>query len=510
MNQSKPNFLVFCLDQIGASAFSCYGNPDSRTPNIDRLASQSVRCDRAYCNSPVCMPSRATLLSGLSPRQHGCVTNGVPLPEDVPTVTQCLGDRGYRTHAVGKLHLQPGLDGGDREPLSEFSCEDKIRWENGEIAGLPEGYYGFQTTDYVNGHVSGCYGDYANEIECSHPGLLELYGKEKGRLCPGNLICWRSEMPADLHYNRWIADKTSAFIHRSSEVANPFFVWSSFPDPHGPWAAAKEYTDRFDPDSLSLNPTWQDTKDPLPRLAAERERLISFLKVPDRATLSEVTAQTYAMMEHIDENIGRVLNALEESGEAENTVIVLLADHGEYLGSHGLLGKTPWPYEELLRIPMLWSLPEHRRGDETLASLPSLVSTLDFVPTILDLAGAAPDALFHRGNAKADFRLPGKSLLPQLRGGRADPDRAVLCEFDNGMKAGPIVRTRTLVTQRWKLSLFAGEGGGILFDLENDPHERINLWDDVQMRSVRANLTEQLLREIIASDRFALPRWIGA
>lgn len=502
-----PSFLVFCLDQVGAHSLGAYGNTDVRTPNIDRLASQGRLAQRAYCNNPVCMPSRATLVTGLTPRQHGCITNGVPLPENVPTLGDALGGVGYRTFSAGKLHLQPGLDAGKRDALPEFSWEDAVRWNREEITSLPAGYYGFEESAFLSGHVSGCYGQYVQEIKRDHPEILAAYAKSEERARGENPLCWATEVPAELHYNHWIADQTIDFLVRADR--SPFFAWCSFPDPHGPWAAARDYADSFDPACLHLPEHWDEQEDPLEILSAYRQKLPSFLRASSSDALAEVTAQTYGMLEHIDENIGRVLATLETIGRAEDTVIVLLADHGEYLGAHGLVGKTPWPYEELLRIPMLYVLPPSLRSSGV-GPLETPVSTLDFVPTVLDLAGVGPAVMFRSGKAKSSFTLPGQSLLPWLRGEDAPSDRPILCEFDNTMHLGAPLRMRTLVRRDYKLTLYDNQAGGLLYHLPSDPREKHNLWADPACAHIRQQMLETLLRELVATDRLELPRWIGA
>lgn len=503
----RPSFLIFCLDQVGAHSLGAYGNTDARTPNIDRLAQQGRLATRAYCNNPVSMPSRATLITGLTPRQHGCVTNGVPLPEDVPTIASALSEAGYRTFSAGKLHLQPGLDAGNRDALPDFSWEDAIRWRSGEITALPAGYYGFAESAFVSGHVSGCYGQYAQEMRRDHPDLLEAYAKTERRARGENILCWRTDVPAELHYNQWIADRTIDFFERSGQEA--FFAWCSFPDPHGPWAAAREYAEAFDPASLALPEDWDDCEDPLPILAEYRRKLPPFLRAISHDALAEVTAQTYGMLEHIDANVGRLLAALDRLDRAEDTVIILLADHGEYLGAHGLLGKTPWPYEQLLRIPMVYLLPPAMRGPLN-GPLETPVSTLDLVPTLLDLAGVDASAMFRPGRARSRLELPGRSLAPWLRGEAGPTDRPIVCEFDNTMHADEPLRMRTLVRRDYKLTLYDHQDEGLLYHLPTDPAERTNLWSDPAHRPARDALIEQLLRELIATDRLALPRWIGA
>lgn len=179
--RQKPSFLVLVADQMRAGSLACYGDPDVETPNIDRLAADGCPFERAYCDNPVCMPSRATLFIGLTPRQHGVVTNGVRLSSDVPTATVVLAAAGYRTFGAGKVHLQPGLDGG--HPRAQFGWEDRARREAGEITSLPVDYYGLQDVGFASGHVSGCFGQYASECRRGHAEILEAY-RRNGRQPP--------------------------------------------------------------------------------------------------------------------------------------------------------------------------------------------------------------------------------------------------------------------------------------------------------------------------------------
>ena len=499
MPDPRPNFLVFLVDQMQSAALGCHGNADARTPNMDALAAQGVTFRRAYCNNTVCMPSRASMVTGLTPRRHGCLTNGNSLPEHVPTITAALVDAGYRTHAVGKLHLQP-FGGGAR------SWEDRERWNAGEITALPEGYYGFQTTDFVGGHVSYCFGDYANDIARDHPGLRERYARDAARPDDPH---WRLDVPAELHYNHWIADRTIDFIQSAGDA--PFFLQCSFPDPHFPYAAARPYNDMFDPAALALSPTWANHDDPCDFLAQRRRpEEQRFGNGFSERLLRECTAQTYGMITHVDDNIGRVMEALDEGGLTENTVVVFMADHGEYLGAHGLLYKDAWPYEELARVPFIWRFfggpgapPQGGRDD--------VVSLLDFAPTVLDFAGVDPAVLHSRGRGRSERDvLPGRSLRARIQGDDALPARPALIEFDEDWFPGPACRARVLVTDRWKLGVFGGTDSGLLFDLENDPHETRNLWSDPAHAATRGDLLARLLSELARTDRFDTPRISGA
>jgi arylsulfatase A-like enzyme len=488
---------------MGASSLACYGNPDVETPNIDRLAVDGCLFERAYCNNPVCMPSRATLFTGMTPRQHGVITNGVRLSSDVPTVTEVLGAAGYRTFGAGKIHLQPGLDGG--RPLAQFSWEDRARWEVGEIASLPADYYGLGEVYFASGHVSGCFGQYANECRRAHPEVSEAYRRNGPGPQGTAQLTWRTGVPAELHYNHWIADRTIEFL-RDVPSAQPFFAWCSFPDPHGPWAAARPYCDMYDPDSLHLDPTWREMADPLAFLADYRSALPPFLRVGDETGLRETIAQFYGMISHVDHNVGRVMKALHDCERDADTIAVFLTDHGEYAGSHGLMGKTPWPYEPLLRVPCIWRVP---RARETGLHASAAMSLLDFVPTILDFAGFGPSDILPEGFNRADRCLPGRSLRPLLEGGELER-RPCLVEFENNARRGPPLHMRALIGERYKLVLYPPHPKGLLFDLAEDPGERRNLWSDHAHAEIRDAMVHELLEEIVRTDRINLPREAGA
>jgi len=162
-SRSRPNILIFCVDQMQSYCLGCNGHPMLRTPNIDALAAEGVTFTRGYCPNPVCSPSRASMLTGLTPRQHGLLTNGSSLPESVPTLPQLLAESGYRTHAVGKLHLQP--IGGLANLPPGASLEQRSDWDAGRTTDLPTPYYGFQSVDFVGGHVSFVFGHYRQWLD---------------------------------------------------------------------------------------------------------------------------------------------------------------------------------------------------------------------------------------------------------------------------------------------------------------------------------------------------------
>jgi arylsulfatase A-like enzyme len=494
----KPNFLLICCDQLQSYALACNGNPDVKTPNIDRLAREGCSFRRAYCNNSVCMPARSTLITGLYPRQHGCITNGTKLPENIPTLPQALARHGYRTHAVGKLHFQP-LD-------AEDSAESMKGWLDGRVTALPENYYGFQSSDFIGGHVDFCFGDYVNDLRENHPGVYEKYQRENAAWkSEGRYNCWKTAVPAELHYNTWIAEKTIRFM--DSCGTDPFFLWCSFPDPHFPFAAAQPYADLYDPGKLRICPTAFEPRREPETLRRRREFFKKNYTFDEKA-LREMAAQTYGMITHIDDCVGRMLESMERKGQLENTVVVFLADHGEYLGSHGLIEKADWMYEELARVPMIWRVPDHLCAG---AGSERVVSHVDLVPTVLDYAGIDIAELDTRKNFSAPpLGLPGRSLRPLLSGGGALEDKPAFLEYDEDWHASGFYRVRTLIGPRYKLIVYTHTGGGQLFDLQNDPYERQSLWDSAAHQTVKADMMEALLREASTYDRLDQRRWCGA
>ncbi len=489
IGRMSPSFLILVVDQMSSASLGCNGNKEVLTPNLDQLAKSGTTFRRAYCNNPICQPSRATMLTGLTPRQHGLCSNGNLLDEGVPTITEALVKAGYRTHSVGKLHLQPfiNIDRSSQGDDCIESWESEYAWRCGCISNLPRMYYGFQTTDFIEGHGYYSAGDYTKWLNCVHPNPASLYvdSDTQGRFKHDTM----KYIPPELHYNNWIADCSIAFLDNCSNDT-PFFLWCSFPDPHHPFIANEKYRALYDAQSLTLNSTWQVIDDPCSYLAQFR----ASRKVLDEAYLREITAETYGMITHIDEQIGRVLNHLEQIGRAQDTVIVFMSDHGEYLGSHGLHQKELWPYEELNRIPFIWKVPNNTSG-----STDSVVSMLDFVPTILDYAGLDVGVLDKRVFRNKECRfLHGRSLRLWLDDGMTLAERPALIEFDKGQDSGP----RTIVESRWKLTVFPPTGQGLLYDLKADPHEMYNCWDEPSYANEKARLICRLLDELVMSDRF--------
>lgn len=506
-----------------ARCLGAAGHPDVKTPNLDKLAAEGVRFERAYCENPVCTPSRISILTGLSSRQHGVYVNGSMIPADVPTVPSVLRKAGYRTKSCGKLHLQPWS--------REESPEWEQGWRTGQIDHIPPDYFGFESCDFVAGHVHYAGGDYRNWLIREHPDWAEdlverirediwSYYEDHDAKVPSSKLCrtWRMNIPPELHYNHWIADRSIDYIESLNDDED-FFLWCSFPDPHHPFAACKPYSEMYDPDEIELPEHWAENSEDMPDIPRWQHGID--LDDWDERGLREMLAQTYGMITHVDDNVGRVMEALRETGRDENTVVVFMADHGDYLGAHHLVCKGMLPYEELIRVPCIWRAPGNAAGN--VIKTPS--SLLDFAPTVLDYAGVPLQDLMPAPSLgkgpwfyAADLDEPwfhGIDLRQTMQTG-AEPDRPPLIitkeenRFPEHLGMDRAVRGRTLVTDRYKLVIFARPGNNALYDLRQDPHEQHNLWNDPVSQTIKNELLLQFFQEQIWTEWAGVGRIGGA
>jgi arylsulfatase len=513
---SAPNVLCFVLDQLRYDHLGCTGNETVETPTIDALADDGVVMDRAYVNNPLCMPARASLLTGLMPRDHGVRTNGIPLDRDATTLSGTLSEAGYRTYAAGKLHFHTydtphDVDSADADP-AEFP-EAKPLWESGRIESLSEPFYGFDEVDFTGGHVDWIFGEYVRWLEDERPSAAALLdrGHERNGARPApDAFDWAID-EAD-HYNRWIADRTRSFLRERAEDDEPFFAWCSFPDPHHPFAAPDPWDDLYDPDDVSPPTRREGELDDLPpfyRDAFEDEETVlsgrhGSTDLTD-AELREQIALTYGMVSFVDQEIGRVMETLAETGLREDTIVVFMSDHGDMMGDHWMVRKGPFHFEGLLRVPMIWSWPgEFPVGERT----DGLAEAIDFAPTVLDCCGVAVpegvDEPFLDERDGAPPALPGRSLRPQLAGERDAVREAVIVENDEDYLG---LRPRSLITDRYKLTVYPGRSYGELFDLDADPEELHNRWDDPGYADAKADLYRQFVERYVEHEQ-GLPRRI--
>jgi arylsulfatase A-like enzyme len=503
--------MVFVADQMRADHLGCAGNPVVRTPNLDALAARGVRFDRAYVANPLCQPARATLFTGLTPRGHGVRTNGIPLDDRLPLLPDQLRKAGYRTHSVGKLHLR---NYGEAPPTAaEAACEryaeSRHAWADGRVRSLPAGYGGFETADFTGGHGAWIFGDYVNWLRGRDPGAPELLGPRAGTPpASGAPESWTMALPAELHYNTWVADRAIDFLSGQAGSEQPFFLWCSFPDPHHPYCPPEPWASLYRDAEVPPPTRLEDELDDLPphywSAFTEDVRLAGRFG-PTRIAddqLRDIVRLTYGMVSMVDHNVGRVVAELDRLGLRDDTVVIFLSDHGDMLGDHWMLNKGPFHFDGLIRVPMIWSWPTRWA---TGAVCSSLVSHLDFAPTLLELAGVPVPEGPSPPDPVAAAQLPpwpGASIGELLVDPTGRVHDQLLVENDEDYLG---LRLRTLVTDRYQITVYPGQEYGELFDLAEDPGQLCNLWCSPAHAAVKTELRLRLLDEIVRTDN-TLPR----
>jgi len=460
MSDARPNILWYCTDQQRYDTIGALGNPYVHTPNLDRLVAEGVAFTHAYCQTPICTPSRASFLTGRYPSTVRVNTNGNGyFPREEPLVTRRLADTGYDCGLVGKLHLAGAANG------RESRIDDGYRYF--QYSHDPRNYWkhGHDYADWIRGQ-----GEDPDRV-------MHDFGGPRQLLEP---TPEHDNTPPQFHQTTWCSEKTIEFIGENRD--QPWLISVNPFDPHPPYDPPWEYYRRFDPEKLP-GPLFR------PSDLAHQEKLsrVDFQthsENPDEYNGKRIQAAYYAMIEQIDEQFGRILDALDKTGQRENTVIIFMSDHGEALGDHGLTQKGCRFFDGLTRVPLIVSWPGHFQAG---LRSDALVELLDVAPTLLDLAGLP-----------APSTLQGKSLLPILTGQvPADQHRDfVRCEFHDAIGFPNHSFAHMYRDRRWKLNVFHGLESGELYDLENDPNEFTSLWDAPAYAEVKTAL---LLRSYAAS-----------
>jgi arylsulfatase A-like enzyme len=431
MTDPRPNILLFFTDQQRWDTIAAMGCPWMQTPNLDRLAARGTLFTQAFCNSPLCMPSRQSMLSGRYPAAAGCTENGVEMREDVPHVATILGGAGYHTANIGKLHFKNHAHRDHSEPHPSYGFDTLM------ISDEP-GLYEDAYTAWLQSR--GLNDIRAWKLESS-PGRgheFRISGPPREVTKP---LAFQG--PDDASHTSWVAQETCQFL--SQHQHDRFFCVAGFFAPHSPVNPPQKWIDAY-----------SETDVPLP-IMNESEK--SDLGLSDQEWLN-VRRSYCALVSHVDEEIGRILDHLDDLELTENTLIVFTSDHGDHLGDHGKIHKTPPGLDSCTRVPFIVAPPDRQdvpRGVQR----NELVELVDFLPTCLDFA-----------RIQSPPYLQGRSLKPLVTGtGDQDFDRnSVFIEWRRAYEAGwKVVRTQSAWYGRSR------NGEEILFDLETDPHQLSNV-----------------------------------
>lgn len=469
------NILWICTDSQRFDTLGCYGNCFVRTPNIDRLAGSGVVFENAFCQSPLCMPSRGSFLTGRYPITNRLRQNGQMVPPDLRPVTRTLADAGYLCGLSGKLHLS-ACD--QRVSLGkEWWKEPKEQWIRYAEDRVDDGYASLQW-DHAPQHFSPASG-YARF-------LMQKTG-ELPRPTPSPLSSHiQKGLAEELHQTTWCVEEAIAFLrtHKVSECPMPWLFSVNIFDPHPaydpPEEYLKPYLERLD--ELPL-PSWVegelDTKPEFQRKAYESADKHSTRTMTPR-DLRLVKAAYYAMVDLIDKQVGRLLAALEETGQLGNTLVIFTSDHGELVGDHGRTFKGPYLYDGQIHVPLIFSLPGVIPGGRRISGL---VEMADLAPTVLEAAGL-----------ERDGSMQAKSLWPMLMSGSSEHAgrEDVYCEYLNANPGNPPIYMTMVRTRTHKLVAVHSTGEGELYDLREDPEENRNLWGSPAHAGVKMEMLQRL------------------
>jgi len=431
----KPNLLFLWTDQQRADTMAAYGNTRYRVPNMNRLAARSVVFDRPYVTQPVCTPSRSSVLTGFWPHQNGCVQNNIPLRPEVKTLPELLADSSYRTAYMGKWHL-----GDEVFPQRGFD----------EWRAIEDGIY---QAFYSPGRDKNARSQY-------HQFLLSLGYKPEDKSHPNSFSRnFATRLPVEHSKPSFLAQEASNFILGNRR--EPWLLYVNTLEPHTPFSSALNDLHSDEECPLPANfPGIPSTPEP----AWYKKRRGGSVGNSEFGGFDLKAAEGFrrahrhyaGLCSLVDQMVGRILWALEVSGQAENTIIVYTSDHGEMMGAHSLLAKGVM-YEEAICVPLLLHVPF--RGQKPV-HVPQPVSHIDIVPTLLELMGKKEAAGF-----------PGRSLVPALTANR--PPEDVFLEWTSDNEKGP--SGRTVVTPGGYKFVWYDTDVSLLFDRSKDPLEMNNL-----------------------------------
>jgi arylsulfatase A-like enzyme len=492
VTKMKPHNILFIMcDQLRADYLSCYGHPHLQTPNIDRLAERGARFTHAYVQSPLCGPSRTSTYTGRYVSSHGVTINNVPLRVDERTLGDYLRDLGVRTAVVGKTHMVPNVAEMARlgiDPQSElgqsmtkagfepYFHDDGVHPNNIRAKNSPYNQElwarGYDTDNPWFYHANSAQDEDGNY----HSGwLLQNAG------LPANI----KEEDSETAVSTQMAMK---FIEEAGE--QPWCLHLSYIKPHWPYIAPAPYHNLYGPEHI-IEPNRSETEldAPHPVYAAFMEQRES--RAFSRNEVREAVIPTYmGLIKQIDDQIGLLLNFLEEHELFDSTLIVFTSDHGDYLGDHWL-GEKDLFHQVITRVPLIIVDPSQAAHATRGKEITHLVEAIDLVPTFIEFFGGEP----------GQNQLEGHSLLPLLRGQQPDTWREyAISEIDYSWRNAREIlqqhvddcRAYMVRTRRWKLIYYNGFRPQ-LFDLDNDPQELCDLGEDPNYQSICDELTVYLL-----------------
>ena len=462
----RPNILWICTDRQRFDTLGCYGNPFVTTPNLDKLAAEGALFEQAYCQNPICAPSRASFLTGRYPRTTRVNRNAQRIPNDEKLISRLLADAGYVCGHAGKFHLGP-------------SSPKAAAWSEPRT---DDGYSLFEWSMHPPDTPVSQYTAWLSEHDIT-------FSREP---VDGSKYV---SFGMDEHTSNtaWVTQRAINFVNVSAQLDTPWFYTLNINDPHDPIDPPRRflepYLDKLDDIPLpDYDEGELDNKPVFQRTCHERSAYGGKNGPFTYTDMTEhdhrlIRAGYWAMMDHVDWQVGRLLKTLEDTGQRDNTLIIFMSDHGEMLGDHGMYFQGPYFYEQMTRVPLIMQLPGQREA----LKVPAMVELTDLAPTLMEAA-----------KLNVYEGMQGRTLWPILTG-QADPARHrddVYYEYYRAIPGGHADQGYAYVTgvrdRRYALTAVHNLDAGELYDLENDPREKHNRWDDPEYVTIKARMLKKL------------------
>lgn len=508
-SSERPNILFITTDQQHWNTIGAF-NSEIDTPNLDRLVREGTTFDRAYCPNPTCTPSRASIVTGMYPSQHGAWTLGTKLQEDRHVVGDDFQKGGYRTSLIGKAHFQPLHSTYDYPSIEAYpTLQDLDFWRD-----FHGPFYGFDTVELARNHTNEAHVGQHYAIWMEENGLKnwrDYFLPPTGTMDPNETYKWK--LPEKYHYNNWIAERSNAMLEEYKDNDENFFLWASFFDPHPEYLVPEPWDGMYDPDTLTIPagtpgeheknpPHFGKTQENAPDFSDLYEsgygihgyRSHHYYEYGSKFKLTshdkkKIVSTYYGMISMLDKYIGKILDKLDELGLAENTIVVFTTDHGHLFGQHGMQAKGGFHYEDLIRLPFIVRYPGYVPAGRVSSAMQSLV---DLAPTFLSFC-----------NLPIPVWMTGVDQKKVWLGKDGEARDHVICEFRH---EATTIHQKTYVDERYKLTVYYNQDYGELFDLQTDPSEINNLWDNPDYADLKSRLLLHYIWAELGKEPIYMPR----
>ncbi len=486
--KKQPNVIIITTDQQRYDSVRSNGSEFMETPNMDRLAEEGAAFDRAYCPNTVCTPSRASIMTGLHLSRHGAYNIGTTAVDHSIFLSHLLRNNGYRTHHIGKAHWYAwGTSNPETKPVDE--------------QGSPfQDFVGFHQAEISIGHagpkgLSGHYAHWVKQkgIDAEQFEVHPLFDDDDNKTSD-----W--DLPTKYHSGHWIAERAVDFMENHDQ-SQPFYLNLGFQDPHHPHLLPSDFTRRVDPALIPMPDVdlsrERDLADHIPHFhngtindtrfrgqfgmgGNQNTHWKDYFQDEEKARMTR--SYYYSMVQLVDDQLGIILNSLDRLGLKDNTMVIFTSDHGEMLGDHSIGQKGPLFYEGVCKVPLMIRYPNGFAP----CRIDECVSLVDLVPTVMDFVGI-----------QDDIKRDGISLKDPMQGERTISRPGVRIEYKEEPDR---IRYKGWITPEWKLAVYLGEDFGELYDLKNDPGEKVNLFKAPKAQAVKNKLLIEMLQDMERSE----------